>query len=92
MSPRAAKYWKVPTRIWLDATRVSTAPAFAVSGLQPLFATSAFLVDAFQTSYDVTRDGHFIFLMPRQSAAAPRTPQVVRVENWLTDLRARLSQ
>jgi serine/threonine-protein kinase len=76
----------------LVEARVSTAPAFAVSGLQPLFATSAFLVDAFQTSYDVTRDGHFIFLMPRQSAAAPRTPQVVRVENWLTDLRARLSQ
>jgi hypothetical protein len=25
-SPRAAKYWKVPTRRWLAATRVSTAP------------------------------------------------------------------
>ncbi len=25
-SPRAAKYWNVPTRMWLAATRVSTAP------------------------------------------------------------------
>ena len=31
VSPRAAKYWKVPTRIWLDATRVSMAPGRTVS-------------------------------------------------------------
>ena len=31
VSPRAAKNWKVPTRIWLDATRVSTAPGSMVS-------------------------------------------------------------
>ena len=31
MSPRAAKNWKVPTRIWLAATRVSTAPGSIVS-------------------------------------------------------------
>ena len=30
-SPRAAKNWKVPTRMWLDATRVSTAPGSAAS-------------------------------------------------------------
>ena len=28
-SPRAAKNWKVPTRMWLDATRVRTAPGNA---------------------------------------------------------------
>ena len=31
VSPRAAKYWKVPTRRWLAATRVSTAPGKTVS-------------------------------------------------------------
>ena len=31
VSPRAAKNWKVPTRMWLDATRVSTAPGSMVS-------------------------------------------------------------
>src|SRR6187399_990091 len=31
VSPRAAKNWKVPTRIWLEATRVSTAPGSMVS-------------------------------------------------------------
>ena len=31
MSPRAAKNWKVPTRMWLAATRVNTAPGRAVS-------------------------------------------------------------
>src|SRR5712671_4844291 len=30
-SRRAAKNWKVPTRMWLDATRVSTAPGKGVS-------------------------------------------------------------
>src|SRR5580692_11503141 len=30
-SPRAAKYWKVPTRRWLASTRVSTAPGKTVS-------------------------------------------------------------
>ena len=30
-SPRAAKNWKVPTRMWLVATRVSTAPGSTVS-------------------------------------------------------------
>ena len=29
-SPRAAKYWNVPTRMWLAATRVSTAPGSSV--------------------------------------------------------------
>ena len=85
---------------FLDATlrtlieaRVTTAPAFAVSGLRPLFATSGFLVDAFQTSYDVTRDGRFfIFVSPRQAATRSRAPQVVRVDNWFSDLRARLAQ
>ena len=76
----------------LIAARVNAGPAFAVAGLQPLFATSAFLVDAFQTSYDVTRDGHFIFLMPRQSTAAARAPQLVRVDNWFSDLRAKLAR
>ena len=84
---------------FLDATlrtlieaRVTTAPTFAVSGLRPLFATSGFLVDAFQTSYDVTRDGRFfIFVSPRQAATRSRAPQVVRVDNWFSDLRARLA-
>src|SRR6185437_15936336 len=31
VSPREAKNWKVPTRMWLEATRVSTAPGSAVS-------------------------------------------------------------
>jgi hypothetical protein len=85
------------TLFFLDATlrlveaRVSTTPAFAVSGLKPLFDASRFLVDAFQTSYDVTRDGRFfVFLSPRQSAVRSRTPQVVRVDNWLADVDARV--
>src|SRR5580704_17859450 len=40
-SPRAAKNWKVPTRMWLDATRVSTAPGSAVSRItRPPVATA----------------------------------------------------
>ena len=36
VSPRAAKNWKVPTRMWLDATRVSTAPGSMVSRMHAL--------------------------------------------------------
>ena len=36
MSPRAAKNWNVPTRIWLEATRVSTAPGSGVSRITRL--------------------------------------------------------
>ena len=86
------------TLFFLDATlrlveaRLAPGMAFAVSGLRPLFAASGFLVDAFHTSYDVTRDGRFfVFLSPRQSARGSRAPQVVRVDNWFRDVRARLA-
>ena len=86
-----ALYFLDGTSANLIEARVSTTPAFALSGTHPLFATTGFLTDAFQTSYDVTRDGQFVFLRARP-AAATRAPQLVRVDNWFSDLRARLAQ
>ena len=83
----------VSTAQYLVEARVQTSPTFRVSGLTPLFATAGFLVDAFQTSYDVSRDGRaFVFVSPRPSAAHARAPQLVRVDNWFSDLRNKLTQ
>ncbi|MGI8620047.1 MAG: protein kinase domain-containing protein [Gemmatimonadaceae bacterium] len=81
----------VDSRAQLVSARIRAAPGFEVLGLQPLFSVSAFILDAFHQSYEVTPDGHFIFIGPRQ-AGSQQAPRVVRVDNWFADLRARLAQ
>ena len=81
----------IDNREQLVAARVRAAPSFEVVGLQPLFSVDPFILDAFHQAYDVTGDGGFIFTSARQLPGA-RAPRVVRVDNWFSDLRARLSQ
>jgi len=77
----------------LIAAQVQSTPTFAVGGLMPLFDVSKFVVDAFHQSYDVTPDGRFfVFANPRRQAAGSRGPQLVWVDHWFRDLRARLKQ
>ncbi|MGK2933735.1 MAG: protein kinase domain-containing protein [Gemmatimonadaceae bacterium] len=75
----------------LIAAQVSGMPTFEVLSQRPLFSAGNLVLDVFHQSYDVTPDGHFIFASSRQVAGA-RRPRVVRVDNWFTDLRARLKQ
>jgi hypothetical protein len=47
----------------LIATEVATAPTFGVTARHPLFDASIFATESFQRSYDVSRDGRFVFLV-----------------------------
>jgi serine/threonine-protein kinase len=77
----------------LVAAQVAAGPSFAVTELRQLFDASGFTVDPFHQTYDVTPDGRFfIFAAPRQSGAAARAPQIVQVDDWFADVRARLRQ
>jgi eukaryotic-like serine/threonine-protein kinase len=75
----------------LMAAQVRAAPAFEVTGQQALFSAGPFVLDPFHQSYEVTADGEFIFISPRQLSGA-RSLRAVRVGNWFADLRARLEQ
>ncbi len=76
----------------LVEARLAPGSALAVSGLRTLFPASNFAIDAFHSSYEVTRDGRsFVFLSPRQVATGSRASRLVRVDNWFADLRAKLT-
>jgi len=75
------------------AAAVTTAPSFASGAARPLFSTAGFLLDGFQTTYEVAPDGrHFLFLAPHQDPTASAAPQLVRAEHWFHAMQARLRQ
>lgn len=72
----------------LVAAQIRIAGGFAVSELMPLFNTQFYVRAGFHQSYDVTRDGRFLFTRARQAAAADQP--LVQVTNWFADIRTRL--
>jgi Tol biopolymer transport system component len=91
-SPNGRELFYMDARGRLIAAQVQSTPTFAIAGLTPLFDASRFVVDVFHQSYEVTPDGRFfIFASPRQ-ANGLRGPQLVWVDHWFSDLRARLKQ
>jgi Tol biopolymer transport system component len=77
----------------LVTAQIRTVPGFAVLGTQPLFETSALLLDGFHQSYEVAPDGRsFIFLRPHAPRQAATGARLVVVEHWLDELRERLRQ
>jgi len=77
----------------LMAAPVTAAASFTSGVARPLFSTSGFLLDGFQTTYEVIPDGqHFLFLAPQPNATASAAPQLVRAEHWFHTLKARLRQ
>ncbi len=75
-SPRAAKNWKVPTRIWLAATRVSTAPGSASSRstCSPVVTAASARVVGMPKAAIASADDVFAQHRPQRRApvAAPR--------------------
>ncbi|HTT66961.1 MAG TPA: hypothetical protein VMF70_02925, partial [Gemmatimonadales bacterium] len=83
----------VDPRSRLIAADVRPGPAFAVAGQRPLFSTLDFFREGFHQSYAVSADGRFFYFMrPLQSNAGAQAPQIVRVDNWLADLKAKLAR
>jgi serine/threonine-protein kinase len=82
----------------LTEAQVVRGATFSTGSPRTLFDASNFLRGLFHQSYDVTRDGHFIFIAQRLAASARQPsapaggPRVVRVDNWFRDVRARLAQ
>jgi Tol biopolymer transport system component len=70
----------------------SSGSGFAVADARPVMSVTGFILDGFHQSYTVGRDGSFIFGAARQSAAGTHAPQLVRVDNWFRDVRAKLAR
>jgi hypothetical protein len=72
---------------------LNTATQFAVIGLTPLFEVADFNVDPFHQSFSVAPDGRSFFLSRRRSTAEPTAAlRAVLVQNWFTDLKARVKR
>jgi Tol biopolymer transport system component len=72
----------------LVAAQIGTGAGFTVSELRPLFDVSRFVPEIYHPTFDVTKDGRFIFAGARSSATA-RSSRLVEVDNWFADVRAR---
>jgi hypothetical protein len=70
---------------------VGSGPSFSTGETRRILDASGFTGQTFHQSYDVAPDGRsFLFVGPRQSRVGLRAPQVVRVDNWFADLKARV--
>jgi serine/threonine-protein kinase len=74
----------------LIAAEIGPGPAFSVTKLEPLFDATTFGYVGYHWAFDVTRDGKFVYLGPA-GTAQPTAPQLVQVDNWFADIRARLA-
>ncbi|HXY70399.1 MAG TPA: protein kinase [Gemmatimonadales bacterium] len=92
-SPDGRELYYLDPSLRLMAAAVTRGAAFATSGVRPLFSTAPYFNEAFHQSYEVAPDGRsFYFLRPAQAAGGPHTPDIVWVENWSADLRAKLAR
>jgi len=79
-------------RARLVEAQVPSGRGFSTDSFRLLFDASGFLLDDFHQSYEVTRDGRFLFASPRQRAEGSRKPLLVRVDHWWGVVRAALAQ
>ncbi|MEO7103162.1 MAG: hypothetical protein ABI311_07205, partial [Gemmatimonadaceae bacterium] len=74
----------------LLVAQVSPEPTFHVTGITPLFNATRFEYFPYHQAFDMMPDGRFAFLdQPGQNAT---TVQLVEVDNWFAELRARRKQ
>jgi serine/threonine-protein kinase len=92
-SPDSRELFYIDIESRMVAAGLSTTTSFEVVGLRPLFDVRSYTQDVFHQSFDVTADGQsFIFMRQRSSGIGGGQPAVVLVQNWLTDLDARLKR
>jgi len=73
------------------AVPVTTTPALTVGQEQALFADSTYLRAPSYRGYDVTRDDKaFVMLHVLPEASQGSTAQLIFVDNWFTELKAKL--
>ena len=92
-SPRGHTLFFVAAPGRLVAAHVQTAPVFEVTGLEPLFSTSDYVLDAFHQSYAINGDGtQFYFLRPVSAARGTGLGRAVLVEHWFAEVASRMTQ
>ncbi len=92
-SPNGRELFYVDPEPRLVSAEVQPGPTFSVGRLVPLFGVSGYVYDAFHQGYAAAPDGgSFLFMAPRRLAVAGRTIPIVWVDNWFTDVAARLAQ
>ena len=85
-------YFEAPPGV-LMKVRITTAPAFEAGTPERLFDASAFWGDDFHHSFEVTPDGRaFIFAVSPRPTGLIRSPLLVRIDHWFSDLSAQLEQ
>jgi Tol biopolymer transport system component/tRNA A-37 threonylcarbamoyl transferase component Bud32 len=90
-SPNEHELFYVDAGGHLVAAQVRQAPLFAVERRITLFDATGYVLSAFHQSFRVAPDGTFLFLRGRE-AGGDRTPRLVWVEHWFSDLAGRLKQ
>jgi Tol biopolymer transport system component len=92
-APNGRELYFVNGTVQLAAAPVAAGPLFSAGTPRSLFDVSAFALDPFQRSYDVSPDGRFfVFVSPLRSSGGSSSVRMVQVDNWLPDIRARLRQ
>jgi len=92
-APSSRALYYVDNRRRVVSARLDTRNGFHVLGLTPLFDASGYPTDAFHTFFAVSPDDSaFFFVAPRHAGAARNGPELVWVDNWFAELRARLRQ
>jgi serine/threonine-protein kinase len=76
----------------LVAADVRAGATFAVAGTRSLFDASRLTVDNFHTSYEVSPDGRSFLIAATRQVGAARAPEIVQVDHWFADVRARLAK
>jgi hypothetical protein len=75
------------------AVPVTTSPTLTTGAEQALFVDSTYLHAPSYRGYDVTRDDKaFVMLRVLPDTSAAPTGQLVFVENWFTELRAKVGK
>jgi serine/threonine-protein kinase len=76
----------------LMAARVTTRDGFLVEALDPLFLNNDFRQDQFHQTFEVLRDGRFLFMIGRRALAETGPPPLAWVERWFDELDSRLQE
>ena len=75
----------------LVAAELGTGAEFSVKELKPMFDATRFSYFGYHQSFELAKDGQFVFMGPLGPVTA-QSIRLVQVDNWFADLRAKLKQ
>ncbi|MEO5825300.1 MAG: protein kinase, partial [Gemmatimonadales bacterium] len=85
-------YYLSPDGFNMRRITVQDDPTFSVVGRETLFNVGNYFVDLFHQSFALSPDGNAIYMLRAKAGQASVFGQLVLVDNWFTDVRARLKE